>query len=74
MGVLFVVFHLYFSTLSVLFLPNRDYRRYFYTHKLTSKTQWDYPDADEIKKEEEKGKQIPLDRKTNSPGRYFIDT
>ena len=43
---------LFFFFLSWDCLPCRDYRRYFYTHKLTSKTQWDYPDADEISIEE----------------------
>ncbi|XP_045177125.2 formin-binding protein 4-like [Mercenaria mercenaria] len=33
---------------------DRDYRRYFYTHKLTGKNQWDYPDADDIRVEDEK--------------------
>lgn len=45
-----------FSTL-VVFLPHRDYRRYFYTHKLTGKTQWDYPDADDIKTEDAKAQE-----------------
>lgn len=40
-----------------MFLPYRDYRRYFYTHKLTGKTQWDYPDADDIKTEDEKAQE-----------------
>ena len=45
--------HPLFFFLSLLgYLPCRDYRRYFYTHKLTSKTQWDYPDADDISTEE----------------------
>ena len=38
------------------FRPFRDYRRYFYTHKQTGKTQWDYPDADDIKTEDAKAK------------------
>lgn len=48
----FQLFHLCFLSSLLGFLPCRDYRRYFYTHKLTSKTQWDYPDADEISTEE----------------------
>ncbi|KAL4225560.1 Formin binding protein 4 [Mactra antiquata] len=35
---------------------DRDYRRYFYTHKLTGKNQWDYPDADDIRIEDEQAK------------------
>lgn len=48
----FQLFHPFFLSSLLGFLPCRDYRRYFYTHKLTSKTQWDYPDADEISTEE----------------------
>lgn len=64
-----VLFHPFLSTLVVFFWPYRDYRRYFYTHKLTGKTQWDYPDADEIKTEDEKGRQMPLDKRGKSGGR-----
>lgn len=55
------IFYTHVSSIAFCFLlswarivPCRDYRRYFYTHKLTGKTQWDYPDADDIEKEEKK--------------------
>ncbi|XP_052268237.1 formin-binding protein 4-like isoform X2 [Dreissena polymorpha] len=46
---------------------DRDYRRYFYTHKRTGKTQWDYPDADDMKAEDEKASKATIHKTDARP-------
>ncbi|WAR14020.1 FNBP4-like protein [Mya arenaria] len=45
---------------------DRDYRRYYYTHKRTGKTQWDYPDADEMKNEDDKAEKLKKEMTSSS--------